>query len=104
MHDRHELIARRGVASDRVVDTQVPQSSVYVWSDSGADDFTDTDAELARLDPDSVALVRAAYDALSRPEGREELRLEHERQRRLVAMAYESDRQQKRLHVEGRSS
>lgn len=104
MHDRHELIARRGVASDRVVDTQVPQSSVYVWSDSSADEFTDTDAELPELDPDEVALVRAAYDALSRPEGCEELRREHERLRRLVAMAYESDRQRQRLHVEGRPS
>ncbi len=104
MHDRHELIARRGVASDRVVDTQVPQSSVYVWSDSSAGEFTDTDAELPGLDPDSVALVRAAYDALSRPKGGEELRREHERLRRLVRLAYESDRQRKRLHVEGRSS
>jgi hypothetical protein len=104
MHDRHELIARRGVASDRVVDTQVPQSSVYVWSDSSADEFTDTDAELPELEPDSVALVRAAYDALSRPEGREELRREHERLRRLVTLAYESDRQRKRLSVEGRPS
>ncbi len=103
-HDRHELIARRGVASDRVVDTQVPQSSVYVWSDSGADEFTDTDAELPGLDPDSVTLVRAAYDALSQPERHEELRREHERLKQLVSLAYESDRQQKRLHVKGESS
>ena len=104
MHDRHELIARRGVASDRVVDTQVPQSSVYVWSDSGAGEFTDTDAELPGLDSDSVALVRAAYDVLSRPDSHEELRCEHERLRRLVTVAYESDRQCRRLHVDGRSS
>lgn len=104
MHDRHELIARRGVASDRVVDTQVPQSSVYVWSDSSADEFTDTDSELPGLDPDSVALVRAAYDALSRPEGCEELPREHERLRQLVSLAHESDRQRRRLKVEGRPS
>jgi len=104
MHDRHELIARRGVASDRVVDTQVPQSSVYVWSDSSADEFTDTDAELPELDSDSVALVRAAYDALSRPGSREELRREHKRLRQLVTLAYESDRQRQRLCVEGSPS
>ena len=104
MHDRHELIARRGVASDRVVDTQVPQASVYVWSDSSADEFTDTDAELPGLDSDSVALVRAAYDALSRPDSREELRREHERLGRLVTLAYESDRQRQRLSVEGSPS
>ncbi|MCP4593208.1 MAG: hypothetical protein GY842_20925, partial [bacterium] len=42
MQDRHEMIARRGVASDRVVDTQVEQSSVYLWSDSERGRFTDT--------------------------------------------------------------
>lgn len=104
MHDQHELIARRGVASDRVVDTQVPQSSVYVWSESGSGEFTDVDAELPGLDADSVALVRAAYEALSQPEGREGLLSKHKRLRNLVALAHESDRQQKRLHVEGRSS
>ena len=104
MHDRHEMIARRGVASDRVVDTQVAQSSVYVWSDSGSEAFTDVDAELTGLDAGSVALVRAAYETLSQPEVREELRSEHERLRNLVALARESNRQQKRLRVEGRSS
>jgi hypothetical protein len=104
IHDRHELIARRGVASDRVVDTQIPQSSVYVWGEPGLDEFTDTDAELPGFDSDSVALVRAAYDALSRPESRDGLRRAHQRLRQLVALAYESDRKQQRLDVEGRSS
>ena len=30
--DRHEIIARRGVASDRVVDSQVPLSSIYSFT------------------------------------------------------------------------
>jgi hypothetical protein len=104
VHDRHELIARRGVASDRVVDTQVAQSSVYVWNDQGAKEFTDTDAELPGLDSESVALVRAAYDVLSRPGDCEELRQRHGRLRHLVSLAFESDRQCRRLHVDGRSS
>jgi hypothetical protein len=104
IHDRHELIARRGVASDRVVDTQIPQSSVYVWGEPGLDEFTDTDAELPGFDSDSVALIRAAYDALSRPESRDGLRRAHQRLRRLVALAYESDQQQQRLDVEGSPS
>lgn len=104
MQDRHEMIARRGVASDRVVDTQVAQSSVYLWSDSSCAEFTDTDAELPGLNSDRVALVRAAYDALCRPESREELRQRHERLRQLVALAHESNRQKQRLCVDGRSS
>ncbi len=99
--DRHEIIARRGVASDRVVDTQVPQSSVYVWSDLGPVQFTDTDTELLGLDSDSVALVRSAYDALIRPESHDELRRKHARLHRLVALAFESNRSQQRLTVEG---
>ncbi len=103
-HDRHEIIAGRGVASDRVVDTQVPQSSVYVWNDQGAACFTDTDAELAGLDAESAALVRAAYDAVQRPESHSELRDRHVRLRQLVALARQSDRQQQRLDVPGRLS
>ncbi len=102
MQDRHEIIARRGVASDRVVDTQVPQSSVYVWSDNETAQFTDTDAELPGLNSDSVALVRAACDALKRPESRQELHSQHQRLRRLVALARQSNQQQQRLATAGR--
>jgi len=101
MQDRHELIARRGVASDRVVDTQVTQSSVYVWSDGETRQFTDTDAELFGLSPLEVSLVRSAYQALSKPEHHGEMRRQHARLRQLVALAYESDRRQQRLDVPG---
>jgi len=99
-HDRHELIARRGVACDRVVDTQVAQESIYVFGpESGR--FTDVDAELFGLSIDEVALVRAAYEVLARPELGEKLRSQHERLRRLVASAFESDRCRQRINAEG---
>ena len=66
--DRHELIARRGVASDRVVDTQVPQSSVYTFTAAGAAAYTDTDAELFGLENDEINLVRAAFELAARPD------------------------------------
>ncbi len=104
MKDRHELIARRGVASDRVVDTQVEQSSVYAFTDSGTAEYTDTDAELFGLDADRVALVRSAYECLSSP-GRadrmEKLRSRHKRLVGLVGLALESDRKRQRLAAEG---
>ena len=103
IQDRHEMIARRGVASDRVVDTQVPQSSVYLFGDAQTEQFTDTDAELFGLDSGDVALVRSAYEALSRPENRGEMRRDHARLRRLVGTAYESVRQGRRLNLEGGS-
>ena len=65
--DRHEIIARRGVASDRAVDTQVPQSSIYEWTDSGARTFTDVDTELFGLPNEQIWIVRAAFAALMDP-------------------------------------
>lgn len=59
--DKHEIIARRGVACDRTVDTQVPQSSVYVFSDCGVETYTDTDYELYGLSEEDAAVVRQAF-------------------------------------------
>ena len=66
--DRHEIIARRGVASDRTVDTQVPQSSIYEWTDKGLTTFTDVDTELFGLPNDQIWIVRAAFAVLMKPE------------------------------------
>ena len=87
MQDRHELIARRGVASDRVVDTQVGQSSIYAWTADGQQQHTDVDAELFGLDAEQVALVRSAYEALCRPEHLGPLRHQHQHLRQLVEQA-----------------
>jgi len=65
--DRHKIIARRGVASDRVVDTQVPQSSIYAFTHKGDARHTDTDAELFGLSEPATALVRAAFAVLRDP-------------------------------------
>lgn len=98
--DRHELIARRGVASDRTVDAQTVQSSVHVWNGAGPQHYTDVDFELFGLDAQQVSLVRAAYEALRRARVRAACGHTHQRLRRLVELAYESDRQRKRLNVE----
>ena len=66
-YDRHEIIARRGIASDRVVDTQVPLSSIYSYTDSGESHYTDTDSELFGLPEEEILLVRAAFAVLSDP-------------------------------------
>lgn len=100
LEDRHELIARRGVASDRAVDTQVAQSSVYVTTAAGVDRYTDTDDELFGLDGSQVSLVRAGWDALRHPEQHAAWRQRHARLARLVELALESDRRQQCLAVE----
>lgn len=65
--DRHEIIARRGIACDRTVDTQVPQSSIYLFSAGKETRYTDTDAELFGLSNDEITLVRAAFQVLKIP-------------------------------------
>ena len=59
--DRDQVIAVSGNVCDRVVDTQVPQSSIYVFGDSNTT-FTDVDAELFGLNVDECAIVRHAFD------------------------------------------
>lgn len=60
--DKHEVIAEKGVICDRAVDTQVPQSSIYVLgSDGSRQEYTDVDAELYGMLPDECAKVRQAF-------------------------------------------
>ena len=66
--DRHEIIARRGVACDRTVDTQVPQSSIYQFTKDGEKRYTDTDTELFGFSADEITLIRAAFEVLQHPE------------------------------------
>ena len=99
--DRHELIARRGVASDLVVDTQVPQSSVYLVTEDRQQQFTDTDAELFGLPPDDISRLRAAFQVLADPQQADRWRRQHVRLRGLVEAAFTSDRLRQRLAVEG---
>ncbi len=58
--DKHEIITDNGVACDRVVDTQVPQSSIYVF---GKNDTTylDTDAELFGYSEIEINTIRNAF-------------------------------------------
>lgn len=65
--DKHELTCTRGVACDRPIDTQVPQDSIYLYTNSGRETYTDVDYELFGLTPDECAIVRAAYAASTEP-------------------------------------
>lgn len=65
--DRHEIISRRGIASDRVVDTQVPQSSIYLFRSGEENRYTDVDSELYGLENKEIWIVRAAFAVLKTP-------------------------------------
>lgn len=64
--DKHEVISARGLVCDRVVDTQIPQNSIYLYADENIA-YTDVDFELYGLDADKAASVRAAF-ALAKDE------------------------------------
>jgi hypothetical protein len=101
MIDRHELIARRGVGCDRLVDSQVPQHSIYAFTADGTQQYTDTDSELFGLSGDAINLARAAYDALIRPESGVAARNQHSRLTEWVGLAFESDRRCLRMERRG---
>lgn len=67
--DKHEIITDNGVACDRVVDTQVPQSSIYVYGKKDAV-YTDTDAELYGYSELEINTIRNAFVLASKKEAR----------------------------------
>ena len=58
--DKHEIITDSGVACDRVVDTQTPQSSIYLFG-KNEQTFTDTDAELYGYSEGQINAIRNAF-------------------------------------------
>ena len=63
-YDRHEIIAKRGVACDQTVDTHTPHASIRCWDAKGAAEYTDVDTELFGLSYEEVWNVRAAFALL----------------------------------------
>lgn len=73
--DKHEIIAERGTACDMAVDTQSPQHSVYLYTDTqNPKAYTDVDFELFGLTGEETAVVRQAFDIARIPALAEELK------------------------------
>ena len=66
-YDRHEIIAKRGVACDQTVDTHTKHASIRCWGDKdGMAEYTDVDTELFGLTYDEIWNVRAAFALLQK--------------------------------------
>lgn len=65
-YDRHEIIARRGVACDQTVDTHTQHASIRCWDTKGAVEYTDVDTELFGLTYEEIWNVRAAFALLQK--------------------------------------
>ena len=63
-YDRHEIIAKRGVACDQTVDTHTQHASIRCWDEKGAVEYTDVDTELFGLTYEEIWNVRAAFALL----------------------------------------
>ena len=63
-YDRHEIIAKRGVACDQTVDTHTPHASIRVSGANGMEEFTDVDTELFGLSYEEIGNVRAVFALL----------------------------------------
>ena len=93
--DKHEIIARRGVACDRTVDTQVPQASIYEFTADGEKRYTDTDTELFGFALDEILTIRAAFAVLSDPSLAPQWNAIDAKVTAQVAAAIESDKTRK---------
>ena len=65
-YDRHEIIAKRGVACDQTVDTHTPHASIRCWDKDGMSEYTDVDTELFGMTYEEVWNVRAAFALLQK--------------------------------------
>ena len=65
-YDRHEIIAKRGVACDQTVDTHTPHASIRCWDAKAYVEYTDVDTELFGLGYEEVWNVRAAFALLQK--------------------------------------
>jgi hypothetical protein len=95
--DRHEIIAQRGVASDLVVDTNVPQSSIYCYTNEGEFRYTDTDMELYGFDEMQIDHIRSAFQALKNPGLTKQWQQQHKHLVNLVRMVFESNSKREKI-------
>jgi len=87
--DKHEIITDNGVACDRVVDTQIPQSSIYVRG-SKWDTYTDTDAELYGYSEIQINTIRNAFSVAKDAQARALNKEKYERIKKVVEAAKKS--------------
>ncbi len=103
LQDRHEIIGRRGVASDMVVDTQIVQNSVYTFTEKGELSYTDTDMELFGLDDSQIDHIRAAFAVLKDADLGTEWQKQHIHLANLLKAAFESDKSVRKINLKNES-
>lgn len=97
----HEVVARRGIASDVAVDTQTQQYPIYVFKGPQTEHYTDIDQELYGLDNTQADCIRAILAVLMRPESAKALQEQWTHLRRVCQAVERSSRELNYTEVEG---
>lgn len=87
--DKHEIITDRGVGCDRVVDTQIPEESIYLLG-KNKKTFTDTDAELFGYSEIEINTIRNAFAVAKDAKVRALNEEKYDRIKKVVAAAKKS--------------
>lgn len=95
--DRHEIVARRGIASDLVVDTMIPQHSIYSCTDKGEYRYRDVDMELFGFDEEQIDHVRSAFHVLKHSELMQEWQSQHNRLVDFTKSIFTSGKEQRKI-------
>ena len=91
-YDRHEIIAKRGVACDQTVDTHTPHASIRCWDAKGYVEYTDVDTELFGLSYEEVWNVRAAFALLQKRADAKVWKAAWAKATKAAALAFAADR------------
>ena len=93
-YDRHEIIAKRGVACDQTVDTHTPHASIRCWDANGAVEYTDVDTELFGLTYEEIWNVRAAFALLQKRADAKIWKSAWAKATKALSLAFDSDKSQ----------
>ena len=94
-YDRHEIIAKRGVACDQTVDTHTQHASIRCWDEKGAVEYTDVDTELFGLTYEEVWNVRAAFALLQKRASAKIWKSAWSKATKAAALAFKADKTKK---------
>ena len=98
-YDRHEIIAKRGVACDQTVDTHTPHASIRCWDKNGAVEYTDVDTELFGMSYEEIWNVRAAFALLQKRAKAKIWKAAWAKATKAAKLCFKADKTQKALAI-----
>lgn len=97
--ERHEIIAQKGTASDMVVDTQIMQQSVYLFTKDREEQFTDYDMELFGFNHYQIDFVRSAFQIIQDSALAESWCSQHQHLSQVIKAIYLANSQRKKIKL-----